>query len=64
MTTPELLEFIRIEHALGMSLSEITHLLINEGEWDISDVAEAFHTLGLPEEAIESFSAPAKIESS
>lgn len=60
MTTPELLEFIRIEHALGMSLSEITSLLIREGEWDMADVAEAFRALGLPEEAVESFSVTPK----
>jgi hypothetical protein len=55
MTTSELLEFIRIEHALGMSLDEITRLLIVEGEWDAADVAEAFRALGLPEDAVERY---------
>lgn len=54
MTTPELLEFVRIEHALGMPLSEISRLLLIEGEWDPEDIAEAFLALGLPTEAISS----------
>lgn len=60
MTTPELLQFIRIEHALGMSFNEIIQLLTTEGGWDKGDVSEAFSTLGLPEEAIELFFAKDK----
>lgn len=63
MTTPELLEFVRIEHALGMPLSEISRLLLIEGEWDPEDIAEAFLALGLPTEAISSAGAKEEAKS-
>lgn len=47
MITPELLSFIRTQVAGGMSVEQITHLLVGEGGWDAVDVDEALRALGL-----------------
>jgi hypothetical protein len=48
MITEELLNFIRAQHAAQMSVAQMKHLLLTDGDWDDEDINEAFRTLNIP----------------
>lgn len=48
MITEELLNFIRAQHAAQMSVAQMKHLLLTEGDWNDEDITEAFRALDIP----------------
>jgi|GEM_PF-3181666 len=48
MLTPELLDFIRQQLALGLTREELSAMLLSEGGWDKADVDEAFRAVDPP----------------
>lgn len=61
MITEELLGFIRGQYAAGMSIDEMTALLVAEGGWDTFDIEEALLAIGISSSPVIE-PAPAVIE--
>jgi hypothetical protein len=60
MITEELLEFLRAEHAEGMSIAEMEQLLIAEGGWTREDIQEALSRAGIiPQKPVQPVAPPA-----